>query len=484
MDKQSLLKRLSDIEWEDFEIKEASKELPKNIWETVSSFSNSAGGWIVLGVSQKGKKFEITGVVYPEKIEQDFTTVLRSQNKFNVLITPKCIKYNIDGMIILAFYIQASPQKPAYFNSLKNTFIRTASGDQRATEPEINAMLRDQLFGVMSAKPAERTNFTDLNEVTYRRYRDYMTRFNPALAYNALSDKEFMEKMQLTDGEHLTFGGLLFMGKSSSILKYFSDFRVDYLEIPGKSYSDATIRYTFRLEEQENLWEYYFAIIERLKRQIDMPFRMNNLGIAVEDSPQFNAVREALVNMLMHTDFFSPAKPRIRIFSNRIEFENPGSFPRTIETLLKKDISIPRNPVIAKLFRCAKLSENAGYGFDKMLAWEKSTKSKVIFHNSIDMALVTFMLFPEELEKDAQETHNKRTRNTQETHKKRITIEDQIIELIRINPQITRSEIVVQIGTVSENSVIHYIRKLKDTGRIAREGATKSGIWVVLEEKH
>jgi len=69
-----------------------------------------------------------------------------------------------------------------------------------------------------------------------------------------------------------------------------------------------------------------------------------------------------------------------------------NTFPRPIKELLKKDVSLPRNPVIAKLFRCAKLADNAGYGFDKMLKWEKSTHTKVGFENSIDIALVTFKI--------------------------------------------------------------------------------------------
>jgi len=90
MNKAELLKRLSDIEWDDFEVKEARSDLPKSIWETVSAFANSSGGWIVLGVSQTGKRFNICGVEKPEKVEQSFTTVLRSRSKFNVLINPEC----------------------------------------------------------------------------------------------------------------------------------------------------------------------------------------------------------------------------------------------------------------------------------------------------------------------------------------------------------------------------------------------------------
>lgn len=51
MTKEELLHKLTDIEWNDFEVKSAQIELPKNIWETVSAFANTSGGWIVLGMS-------------------------------------------------------------------------------------------------------------------------------------------------------------------------------------------------------------------------------------------------------------------------------------------------------------------------------------------------------------------------------------------------------------------------------------------------
>ena len=135
MKKAELITRLEDIEWEDFEVKEAKSEIPKNSWETVSAFSNTAGGWLVFGVNKTGKSYKIIGVSNPEKIEQDFTTVLRNGSKFNRKITVKSKKCNFNGKTVLAFYIsQQSPrEKPVYFNSQKNTFIRTASGDQRAT---------------------------------------------------------------------------------------------------------------------------------------------------------------------------------------------------------------------------------------------------------------------------------------------------------------------------------------------------------------
>ena len=62
MDKKKLLEKLDELEWEDFEVKEAKNSIPKNSFETVSAFANTSGGWLVFGVKQSGKKFEIIGV--------------------------------------------------------------------------------------------------------------------------------------------------------------------------------------------------------------------------------------------------------------------------------------------------------------------------------------------------------------------------------------------------------------------------------------
>ena len=52
--------------------------------------------------------------------------------------------------------------------------------------------------------------------------------------------------------------------------------------------------------------------------------------------------------------------------------------------------SIPRNPSIIKFFRYAKLGENAGYGIDKMLVWEKLTKGKVEFTSDLVSSTITY----------------------------------------------------------------------------------------------
>ena len=296
MTKEELLKRINDQEWEDFEAKEAKSQLPKSVWETVSSFSNTNGGWIVLGVKQINNKFTISGTKNIEKLEQDFNNTLAAKQKFNVLIRPVIKKYHFPEGDVVTFYIPLSDKKPVYYNNPDNTFVRYGSADVRASKEEIDAMYRDQAFGTKTAEIVPKSSLDDLNFNSIDSYRDYMGRFNRSLSYNKLSTHEFLNKTVVSIDKNLTYSGLLFFGKQNCILEHFPDFRIDLLEIPGTSYSDSKIRYIYRLPEQENIWEYYFTLFERISQKVNQPFTLTKEGFAAEDFPHIEALREATVN--------------------------------------------------------------------------------------------------------------------------------------------------------------------------------------------
>ena len=334
MNKEELISRLQDIEWDDFEVKEAQNQLPKNIWETVSAFSNTSGGWIILDIKQIGENFEIQGVTNAEKMEQDFIGTLRSQ-KFNTRISVKASKYNIDGKTILAFNIPSSSQKPVYFGSSSNTFIRLGSGDQRATDSEIMSMYHDQSFGIRSEIPIPGTSIKMLNHNSLHSYRNHLKSYNILSAYEELNDVDFCKHLLICNNEmELTYSGLLMFGQRKEILRFVPTFCMDYVEIPGKTVADATTRYTYRIPEQENLWDTYQVVIRRLLTLVDKPFKLNKLGVAEDDNRQFEILREAWVNMLMHTDHFSPLRSCIHVFTDRIEFLKAHIFHKEHQFLL------------------------------------------------------------------------------------------------------------------------------------------------------
>ena len=219
MTREELFTRINELEWDDFEVKEAKSELPKNIWETVSAFSNTSGGWIVLGVKQVGKNYEIQGVDNIEKLEQDFLGTLRSQ-KFNMPLIVRAEKYEIANKKLLVFNVPSSPYKPIYFNNPQNTFIRMGSGDQRATDMEILAMQREQAFGIKSETIIPYTSFDDIDLPSLDTYRNAFRQYNPSFPYNLLQDEAFCEKVGILVDGHVTYSSLAMLGKRDSVRRY------------------------------------------------------------------------------------------------------------------------------------------------------------------------------------------------------------------------------------------------------------------------
>ena len=204
MTKEELLQRLTAIEWDDFECKTAENKLPDNVWETVSAFSNTSGGWIVFGIKQNGKKFEVQGVSNGEKTESDFLNTIRGGQKFNMRLSAKGVKYNFDGKLVLAFFVPSSIVKPIYFNNPINSFIRTGSGDRRATETEVMAMMRDQAFGCKSELVVEGTSLKDLNKGSLETYRNHIRNDNPTFPSKDLPDDQFCDKVGISKEGKLT----------------------------------------------------------------------------------------------------------------------------------------------------------------------------------------------------------------------------------------------------------------------------------------
>ena len=157
------------------------------------------------------------------------------------------------------------------------------------------------------------------------------------------------------------------------------------------------------MPEQDYIWEAYRIIVQRLRIYCDAPYKALPNGIGSEDNSQLYALREGFINFCAHSDYFSPMHPTIRVYTNRIEFQNPGRFMFPLDELLTKIHSIPRNPSLIKFFRYAKLSENAGYGIDKMMKWEQLTGGKVDFDTTIVSSTISFWFGKRRIEQTGEQ---------------------------------------------------------------------------------
>ena len=197
MTRNELIDRLSKYEWSDVEFKEARNAAPKSAYETVSAFANTAGGWLVFGVRDRGGSLEIAGVIQVDKVQNEFLSTLRSRQKINRAIDVAEDMVETDGKTLLVFHIPESPrsEKPVYLDGdIRRSFIRRGAGDERCTPAEIERFLRDASADrydgeTLSGLDAE--EFFDAESVRW--YRRVFDERNPG-RHQGLSDVEFLNE--------------------------------------------------------------------------------------------------------------------------------------------------------------------------------------------------------------------------------------------------------------------------------------------------
>ncbi len=119
-----------------------------------------------------------------------------------------------------------------------------------------------------------------------------------------VDDATFCKEVNITSNGLLTYTGLLMFGKAPYVLRYVPTFCIDYIEIPAPTIQQAEVRYTYRIPEQQNIWEAIQIILRRFHTLVDAPIHIKNNGFATIDNSQYNVLREALANMVMHCYHF------------------------------------------------------------------------------------------------------------------------------------------------------------------------------------
>ncbi len=147
---------------------------------------------------------------------------------------------------------------------------------------------------------------------------------------------------------------------------------------------------------------------------------------------------------------------------------NAGRFMFDLKDLRVQMHSMPRNPLLVKLFRFAKLSENAGYGIDRMLTWEKLTNNSVEFSSDLVCSTVTYF----------RTVTIADSNNITENHPGEST--EKILLYIRKKPTITIAELCEVMG-MSDKGIRKNINVLKQKGILVRVGPDKGGHWNVVE---
>ncbi|ELS00713.1 putative transcriptional regulator with HTH domain, partial [Xenococcus sp. PCC 7305] len=419
MNLETLLEKLDIGESQDFECKRAEDNLPKDAWKTISAFANTEGGYIVLGVAEKKGKFQITGIHNPKKQLKDFWD---NHNNTGKLSIPICNESDIavekvedKSLIIIKVSKATRTQRPVYINNnpMTGTYKRNYEGDYPCTEDEIRQMFRDASSQPQDSQILENFDLNDIDSETMKAYRQRFSSREPDHPWLALDDKELLSQLggwkrdRSTGKEGLTVAGLLMFGYERGILDAFSHYHLDYQE---RLSNDPEERWTYRVtldgKWESNLFNFYYRVYGRLVTDLDVPFKLDRDAVRKEETHVHQALREALVNSIIHADHLSTRPLKIVKFQDLFIFSNPGRLRIPLERLYDGGESDPRNPNLQKMFQMLGLSEKAGSGFPKILRawreqqWFRPLVSEKLDLDSIMVVLPMVSLIPEEIERE------------------------------------------------------------------------------------
>jgi len=293
-------------------------------------------------------------------------------------------------------------QRPVYINEnlLKGTFKRNHEGDYHCSEEEVKAMLRDSSDAGNDGGLLDGYTMDDIDMDSLHSYRNQFSRSNPEHVWNGIDDVTFMKNMggyaidRNTQKGWLTTAGLLMFGKGLPIRERFDNIRMDYLDqsnlLEGSRWSD---RLTYDGTWENNLYNFIRLVMPKLGRDIKRPFKLDGI-YRVDDTPIHRAIREAMINLVIHSDFHSSGVLKVTKLDDGFLFSNPGNLKLPLNAIYEGGNSKARNPRIQNMLRMIGMGDNIGSGFPTILkAWKEENWRLPALSENADLHLVELKLW-------------------------------------------------------------------------------------------
>jgi ATP-dependent DNA helicase RecG len=429
----------------------------EEVVESLVAFSNAKGGIVYVGVSDNGK---IHGITIGKETIQSWINEIK--NKTSPQIIPDAETLVFEKKSIVALFVPEYPVKPVsvrgkYFKRIGNS-NHLLSVDEIANE-HLKTINSSWDFYI-DPNHSE----TDLSKKKIAKFVSKI-KHNGGIKQVKLSDAEILNKMEILRNGKITFGSyLLFVKDYCSI----SDVQI------GRFKSHITIIDSISLNS--DLFQEVEDTIAFIKKHLKIEYIITGKPQRSErfDYP-LDAIREIVVNMIVHRDYRDSSASVIKIFDNRIEFYNPGKLYGgiTVQDLLSGNYaSKSRNKLIAGAFKEAGIIERYGSGIMRV---RKICKDYGIKEPDFSEIFNGFqvILYNEKIDvtdnvTDVTDNVTDVTDVTDRTKK--------ILEIIVEDNQITISEIAKRMK-VTKRTILRDIEKLKNDNLLERIGSEKGGYW-------
>jgi len=328
----------------------------KEISKTVCAFANASSGRILVGVDDSGK----TVGIQPSELD---SLQQRIEGAIQQVAPQPMHKINVeerDGKKIIAVDVfQMGQGSFCTFDGI--VYYRTGSQNSKLE----GKTLQDYMVKRRILYFDEAVSKAQPNEVDPEKLKSFLKKRSPSLDFDEKKINSYLSSLNLlyeNGGICLINAAVLFFAKEpgrfipQNELKLVRFKGTTPVDIIDSKYANSTI--VENLKEAEDF----------IKRNTQTRFKIEK--VIREEVPEYpqNVVREALVNSIVHRDYFSRDAIQINIFDDRIEFINPGVLQSGLSIQILGTLSIQRNPIIYRLMRDLGMMEGFATGVPRMRA--------------------------------------------------------------------------------------------------------------------
>lgn len=323
--------------------------------KTCIAFCNHYGGRLFIGVKDNGEVLGLPEEEIEEKMEFLGQFIYQTCSP---PIVPQLYSMNHEGLIILVIEVSPGINKPYFLTKEgvgNGTYIRVGRSNLKASAESIQELQWKSQGVSFDALPCYQTEKSQLEK----------SNINQGLGIRSekreVDQSNLLKSLNILVNEHgreyVSNGGVLLFHPSPQ--DYFSEAFIICTRFKGMSGREA-----LHTQDMEGtIYRQIEGAIQFVTENIGHSYRIDSIARKEQLRLPLEAIREAIINAIIHRNYNHNAPLKVAIYQNRVEVFSPGGFPGPILPEQYEDgLSYIRNPIIAKVLRRSGYVEKLGSG--------------------------------------------------------------------------------------------------------------------------
>jgi len=443
MEEKELLKLIKEGEGQEIDFKSNTE----NVGKDICAFANTNNGIILIGVGDDGK---IVGI--NKKREPEIANIAHTCKPS---IYPKIESMEIEDKNIFIVKIDKSDSLHSYKNI---AYKRIGSHDKPLSPEEVVEFAKDTGRIKWDGQICKDANLNDLEKGKIKWYLEEREKARKIPKDIKISTNKLLQNIKALKENKPTNAGVLFFGKYPH--KFFPNARLRVVRFKGNKVINPTLD---TVNCEGTVWEMTNEADDFVRKNIRLLGTRTEKSFRREDKFEYpiKAVREAIINALIHRNYFETGDVRVFIFDNRIEVINPGTFPKGVSP--KNPKHKPVNEILCQLVYDVGFIEKYGSGIKMMRELSKKWGNKEPYYelHPIETKIIFESQIKEStyIEEDILKELNERQKKAIEFLKehKKIIVKD----YKNLNPTLTEKTAYRDLKDMEDKKIIKSVGEKK-----------------------